>query len=315
MQSVSELKSELYSIHNTEKHLREIYSDARVIDLKDVGDMLVKVQRQIEDMSKSKSLFGRITDKLPIIGNLKRSAEKEIALQQELTEYITNTLVHFEKKYDELIEHLKLFEQTRDGFSSDILKLDEWVEKATKFYDTLTDTADKLAMDRLLTEAKSEIKRKHDSLKSLIEPIILSATHLTQNINEILPILRNILYTELKTMVGVNSFKNAANMMITLKESIVEIQKLNVINTNEAIVEILNNTKTNLLTNKDIAEMDRLRAEGKKQIERVAMEIKKAQIENSKFMNEKYLELKNSGALQLENISKKDEILIEAKEL
>ncbi|WP_141071412.1 hypothetical protein, partial [Campylobacter fetus] len=244
MQSVSELKSELYSIHNTEKHLREIYSDARVIDLKDVGNMLVKVQRQIEDMSKSKSLFGRITDKLPIIGNLKRSAEKEIALQQELTEYITNTLAHFEKKYDELIEHLKLFEQTRDGFSSDILKLDEWVEKATKFYDTLTDTADKLAMDRLLTEAKSEIKRKHDSLKSLIEPIILSATHLTQNINELTPILRNILYSELKTMVGVNSFKNAANMMITLKESIVEIQKLNVINTNEAIVEILNNTKT-----------------------------------------------------------------------
>ena len=59
-------------------------------------------------------------------------------------------------------------------------------------------------------------------------------------------------------MVGVNSFRSAANMMITLKESIVEIQKLNVINTNEAIVDILNNTKTNLLTVKDHEELDKL---------------------------------------------------------
>lgn len=309
---ISDFKNELLSIQNTEKHLKEIYSDARVIDLKDVGDMLVKVQKQIEDMSKSKGLFSRIADKLPIIGKLKKSAETEIALQQELTEYITNTLAHFEKKYDELIEHLKLFEQTRSGFASDIVELDKWIAKATEFYNTLTETTDKLAMDRLLTEAKSEVKRKHDSLKSLIEPIILSATHLTQNINELTPILRNILYSELKTMVGVNSFKSAANMMITLKESIVEIQKLNVINTNEAIVEILNNTKTNLLSAKDMSEMDKLREQGKKQIEKVATEIQKAQAENTKFMNEKYLELKNSGALSLEDYSK-DEILIEAR--
>lgn len=216
------------------------------------------------------------------------------------------------KKYDELIEHLKLFEQTRNGFASDIVELDKWIAKATEFYNTLTETTDKLAMDRLLTEAKSEVKRKHDSLKSLIEPIILSATHLTQNINELTPILRNILYSELKTMVGVNSFKSAANMMITLKESIVEIQKLNVINTNEAIVEILNNTKTNLLSAKDMSEMDKLREQGKKQIEKVANEIQKAQAENAKFMNEKYLELKKSGALSLEDYSK-DEILIEAR--
>ena len=114
-------------------------------------------------------------------------------------------------------------------------------------------------------------------------------------------------------MVGVNSFKNAANMMITLKESIVEIQKLNVINTNEAIVEILNNTRTNLLTSKDLEEMDKLREKGRKEIEHAASEIRKAQIENSKFMDQKYQELKASGALQLENFKKPDnEILIEA---
>lgn len=314
MQNVSDFKNELYSIHNTEKHLKEIYSDARVIDLEDVGNMLVKVQHQIEDMGKSKSLFGRIVEKLPIVGKLKKNIEEEIALQQELTEYITNTLANFEKKYDELIEHLKLFEQTRDSFRDDIIKLDNWIVKANSFYKTLTETGDRLAMERLLTEAKSELKRKHDSLTSLISPIILAATHLTKNINELTPILRNILYSELKTMVGVNSFKNAANMMITLKESIVEIQKLNVINTNEAIVEILNNTKSNLLTDKDMAEMDRLRDQGKKQIEKVALEIKKAQKANSEFMEKKYQELKNSGVLSLENKTN-DEIFIEAKVL
>lgn len=314
MENIADFKNELYSIHNTEKHLKEIYSDARVIDLQDVGNMLIKVQRQIEDMSKRKSLFSRIVEKLPIAGKLKKNVEEEIALQQELSEYITNTLGHFETKYDELVEHLKLFEQTEDGFKNDITKLDDWIVRAETFYKTLTKTGDRLTMERLLTEAKSELKRKHDSLTSLIQPIILAATHLTKNINELTPILRSILYSELKTMVGVNSFKNAANMMITLKESIVEIQKLNVINTNEAIVEILNNTKSNLLTDKDMEEMDRLRDQGKKQIEKVATEIKKAQKVNNEFMERKYRELKSSGALSLEDKSSSD-IFIEAKDI
>ena len=101
-------------------------------------------------------------------------------------------------------------------------------------------------------------------------------------------------------MVGVNSFRSAANMMITLKESIVEIQKLNVINTNEAIVDILNNTKTNLLTVKDHEEMDKLREKGRREIEKAVSEIKKAQADNAKFMNEQYEKLKSSGALRLE---------------
>lgn len=313
MQNINDFKNELYTIHNSNQALKEIYSDSKVIDLQEVGDMLVKVQRQIEDLGKSKSFVSRITDKIPLIGKFKKNMEHEIALQQELTEYITNTLAQFDKKYTELLEHLKLFEKTRANFAEDIMNLDNWIVRAEEFYQTLNDNVDRLTMDRLITEAKSELKRKNDSLKSLIEPMILSATHLTRNINELTPILKNILYTELKTMVGVNSFKNAANMMITLKESIVEIQKLNVINTNEAIVEILNNTRTNLLTSKDLEEMDKLREKGRKEIEHAASEIRKAQIENSKFMDQKYQELKASGALQLENFKKPDnEILIEA---
>ena len=313
MENISDFRNELYAIHNSNQSLKEIYSDSKDIDLQEVGDMLVKVQRQIEDLGKSKSFVSRITDKIPLIGKFKKNMEHEIAFQQELTEYITNTLAQFDKKYTELLEHLKLFEKTRANFAEDIMNLDNWIVRAEEFYQNLNDNVDRLTMDRLITEAKSELKRKNDSLKSLIEPMILSATHLTRNINELTPILKNILYTELKTMVGVNSFKNAANMMITLKESIVEIQKLNVINTNEAIDEILKNTSTNLLTSKDLEEMDKLREKGRKEIEHAASEIRKAQIENSKFMDQKYQELKASGALQLENFKKPDnEILIEA---
>ena len=138
----------------------------------------------------------------------------------------------------------------REKFSDDIIKLDTWVKKAMAYQESLTNISEKTMVDKLLTDAKSEIKRKVDTLKSLIEPMITAATYQTRMINELTPILKNMLYAELKTMVGVNSFKNAANMMIALKESIVEIQKLNIQNTNEAIVDILKSTKTNLLSAK-----------------------------------------------------------------
>ena len=221
--TINDLKKELYSIHSSTQGLQEIEKDSKIVDLEEVGDMLVKVQKQIEELGKSKGFFGRLTDNLPILGRIKKNTEHELALQQELSDYITSTLANFEKKYEDLIVYLKLFETTKSGFSDDIIKLDSWIERATAYGETLDSSVDKLALERLMVEAKSELKRKTDSLSTLIEPIIIAATHLTRNINELTPILKNILYTELKTMVGVNSFKNAANMMITLKESIVEI--------------------------------------------------------------------------------------------
>ena len=97
--------------------------------------------------------------------------EHEIALQQELTEYITNTLAQFDKKYTELLEHLKLFEKTRANFAEDVMNLDNWIVRAEEFYQTLNDNVDRLSMDRLITEAKSELKRNQlienrDTLRS-----------------------------------------------------------------------------------------------------------------------------------------------------
>ena len=310
--SISSLKDELHNIQTSDQEIKGVYENAKLVDLEEVGVMLANVERQISDLNKTKSFISRIGDKLPIIGNIKKKAEKELASQQEITTYVTKTLGHFDEKYDELVVHLKNFDDMREKFSDDIIKLDAWVKKATAYQEGLTNISEKTIIDKLLTDAKSEIKRKVDTLKSLIEPMITAATYQTRMINELTPILKNMLYAELKTMVGVNSFKHAANMMIALKESIIEIQKLNVQNTNEAIVDILKSTKTNLLSAKDFDDMDKLREKQNKEIENTVSDILKLQEENKRFMDEQYEKLKSSGVLRIENLkNNKSEILLE----
>ena len=311
--SLNSLKDELHNIQTSDQEIKGIYENAKLVDLEEVGVMLTNVERQISDLNKTKSFISRIGDKLPIIGNLKKKAERELATQQEITTYVTKTLGHFDEKYDELVAHLKSFDDMREKFSDDIIKLDTWVKKAMAYQEQLTDLSQKTMLDKLLTDAKSEIKRKVDTLKSLIEPMITAATYQTRMINELTPILKNMLYAELKTMVGVNSFKNAANMMIALKESIVEIQKLNIQNTNEAIVDILKSTKTNLLSAKEFDEMDKLRKKGNEQTAIAINDLIKMQEENKNFMDKVYNELQANGTLKIENLKKRDnELLIEA---
>lgn len=311
--SINSLKDELHNIQTSDQEIKGIYENAKLVDLEDVGVMLANVERQISDLNKTKSFISRIGDKLPIIGNLKKKAERELASQQEITTYVTKTLGHFDEKYDELVAHLKSFDDMREKFSDDIIKLDAWVQKAMAYQESLTNISEKTMVDKLLTDAKSEIKRKVDTLKSLIEPMITAATYQTRMINELTPILKNMLYAELKTMVGVNSFKNAANMMIALKESIVEIQKLNIQNTNEAIVDILKSTKTNLLSAKEFDEMDRLRKKGNEQTAIAINDLIKMQEENKNFMDKVYNEFQANGTLKIENLKKRDnELLIEA---
>ena len=311
--SLNSLKDELHNIQTSDQEIKGIYENAKLVDLEEVGVMLANVERQISDLNKTKSFLSRIGDKLPIIGNIKRKAERELAIQQEITTYVTKTLGHFDEKYDELVAHLKNFDDMREKFSDDIIKLNSWVEKATAYQDELTDISEKAMVDKLLTDAKSEIKRKVDTLKSLIEPMITAATYQTRMINELTPILKNMLFAELKTMVGVNSFKNAANMMIALKESIIEIQKLNIQNTNEAIVDILKSTKTNLLSAKEFGEMDKLRERGTKEMANAISDILKLQEENKNFIDKVYNDFKANGTLRIENLKKRDnELLIEA---
>ena len=175
------------------------------------------------------------------------------------------------------------------------------------FRTKLVNDYDILKLDQVISEAQSELKRKYDTITTLIDPVILAATAQTKNINEMTPILRNILYAELKTMVNVNSFKEAANMMILLKESIVQIQKLNIVNANDTLVEILESSKSNFISKKDAEEMKALRAEGTKRITETANEIKRLQEENQKFMAQQYAELKRTSAL--ENLNKSNDVI------
>lgn len=290
MKSFLELKMEYEKINNSEKYLKDIYSDSRVIDLEDVGHLLVKVQDQLKELQKSKGFLDRITDKIPFGKKIKETANQEIKLQQSLTKFVQDTLNTFDKKYEELVKHLDLFGRTKKTFEIELEDLKEWIDEAESF--KTSSIPEDLNLKRLIIDAKSEVNRKTDTLNSLINPIIISATNLIQNINELTPILKNILFSELKTMVGINSFKNAANMMTTLKTSIVEIQKLNVLNANDAILNILENSKTNLMSKEDMEELKAIRKEGHTKILKLVDEIKKSQEINAIYIENEYNKVK-----------------------
>lgn len=303
--TLDELARKLYSINAAETNFQNAYADATIGDLNEVGALLVKVQRQLNDYHKRhgrmkaiKGMFSRI----PFVGKIADDVGKEIALQQNITEYVTETLEIFGEKYDELVGYLEVFEDAKKSFKKDIKDINEWIELAEQYKSKLESTVDIVKMDRLLTEAKSELKRKLDTIDGLITPITIAAQNLTKNINELTPVLKNILHCELKTMRGINSFKEASDMLVTLKDAIVEIQKMNIINANDTILSILDSTKTNLLTQADMEEMDALREEGRiKTIQKVG-EIQKLQAEYQKYINHKYNEIISDGTLAaLEN--------------
>ena len=306
-EELNALTKEFYNITASEKYLKDMNANSKIVDLKEIADMLVRVQNQIQEISKGKSFVKRLVDKIPVVNKLSSHLGNEIALQQNITDYINDTLNAFQIKYEELLQHLKTFHSTKAALKEDVNKLDEWIEKATAFKEKLTQDYDVLKLERVISEAQGELKRKYDTITTLIDPVILAATAQTENINQMTPILRNILFAELKTMVGVNAFKEAANMMILLKESIVQIQKLNIVNANDTLVEILESSKSNFISKKDAEEMKALRVEGAKRIAATANEIKRLQDENQKFMAQQYAELKNTSALK--HLNKPDDTI------
>ena len=302
------LSNELFRINSTSKFLQDIYKSSRIVDLKDINEMLVKVQEQIQGFKKPSGLLSRLSRKFKLLAKLTDSVNKEIQLQQTITDYVETTLDSFDEKYNELLEHLKVFSESKESFRVDVIELDKWITKAVNYRNQAEDPVLQSKLDRLITEAKSEVKRKYDTLETLINPMITAGQKIMQQINDMTPVLRNILYAELKTMVGINSFRDAASMMLTLKESIIEIQKLNIRNSGDAILEILENTKTNLMSKEDMEEMSRLRNGVTQEIQKSVQEIMKAQKDNQAYMDQKYNELvSNSSIKKLEQ--NKEEII------
>ena len=296
--SLETLSEELFRINSTSKFLQDIYKSSRIVDLKDINEMLVKVQEQIQGFKKPSGLLSRLSRKFKPLAKLTDSVNKEIQLQQTITDYVETTLDSFDEKYNELLEHLKVFSESKESFKDDVIKLDRWITKATDYRNQTENPVLQSKLDRLITEAKSEVKRKYDTLETLINPMITAGQKIMQQINDMTPVLRNILYAELKTMVGINSFRDAASMMLTLKESIIEIQKLNIRNSGDAILEILENTKTNLMSKEDMEEMSRLRNDVTQEIQKSVQEIMKAQKENQAYMDQKYNELVSNSSIK-----------------
>lgn len=296
--SLETLSEELFRINSTSKFLQDIYKSSRIVDLKDINEMLVKVQEQIQGFKKPSGLLSRLSRKFKPLAKLTDSVNKEIQLQQTITDYVETTLDSFDEKYNELLEHLKVFSESKESFKDDVIKLDKWITKATDYRNQAENPVLQSKLDRLITEAKSEVKRKYDTLETLINPMITAGQKIMQQINDMTPVLRNILYAELKTMVGINSFRDAASMMLTLKESIIEIQKLNIRNSGDAILEILENTKTNLMSKEDMEEMSRLRNDVTQEIQKSVQEIMKAQKENQAYMDQKYNELVSNSSIK-----------------
>ena len=296
--SLETLSEELFRINSTSKFLQDIYKSSRIVDLKDINEMLVKVQEQIQGFKKPSGLLSRLSRKFKPLAKLTDSVNKEIQLQQTITDYVETTLDSFDEKYNELLEHLKVFSESKESFKDDVIKLDKWITKATDYRNQTENPVLQSKLDRLITEAKSEVKRKYDTLETLINPMITAGQKIMQQINDMTPVLRNILYAELKTMVGINSFRDAASMMLTLKESIIEIQKLNIRNSGDAILEILENTKTNLMSKEDMEEMGRLRNDVTQEIQKSVQEIMKAQKENQAYMDQKYNELVSNSSIK-----------------
>lgn len=296
-----ELGRELRKINDLD--LSDFFDDAKIVDLDEVGQMLVEVHDKMQKLSKPEGLLSKVSSKIPFIGKVVDNAAEELAKQKTISKYVSDTLEAFDKKYKEILEGLQMFENIQERFAEDIIKLDAFITKveAIKASKELK-SHEILQIDRLLTDAKSEIKRKHDSVENMLKPVIMVATNQAQNINELTPVLKNMIQAELKTMAGINSFKDAANMMIALKNSIVSIQKLNIINANSAIVDILENTKTNLLSVKDMEEIEQLRIELHKQVAAKAKEVQKAQKENAEYFNRQYEALKDSGALDKDRL-------------
>lgn len=296
--SLETLSEELFRINSTSKFLQDIYKTSRIVDLKDINEMLVKVQEQIQGFKKPSGLLSRLSCKFKPLAKITDSVNKEIQLQQTITDYVETTLDSFDEKYNELLEHLKVFSESKESFKDDVIKLDKWITKATDYRNQAENPVLQSKLDRLITEAKSEVKRKYDTLETLINPMITAGQKIMQQINDMTPVLRNILYAELKTMVGINSFRDAASMMLTLKESIIEIQKLNIRNSGDAILEILENTKTNLMSKEDMEEMSRLRNDVTQEIQKSVQEIMKAQKENQAYMDQKYNELVSNSSIK-----------------
>lgn len=304
---IDKIRDELYSLTVSTETLDALYKTSRLVDLDEVGKMLIESKSKIEKLRKHQSFLGNISSNLPIVSKFIGTVKLEANLQQSINEYSEQMLKIFDKKYEEIVDYLENLEILEKQFKNEIQNINDFINKYENIQNLNTSNnssnenltvSENLKLAKIITEAKSEVIRKVSSVESLLKPTITLATELINNINAITPVLKDKIYTELKTMIGLNSFRDAAKMTNEFKNQIVEMEKFNTKARTETLVEILKTVETNLMDKKDFEELERLREQGDIEVKKAISDLTKKRDENMKFITEKYEKLKETKKLE-----------------
>jgi hypothetical protein len=298
---IDKIRDELYSLTVSTETLDALYKTSRLVDLDEVGKMLIESKSKIEKLRKHQSFLGNLSSNLPIVSKFIGTVKLEANLQQSINEYSEQMLKIFDKKYEEIVDYLENLEILEKQFKNEIQNINDFINKYENFNNSDSENltvSENLKLAKIITEAKSEVIRKVSSVESLLKPTITLATELINNINAITPVLKDKIYTELKTMIGLNSFRDAAKITNEFKNQIVEMEKFNTKARTETLVEILKTVETNLMDKKDFEELERLREQGDIEVKKAISDLTKKRDENMKFITEKYEKLKETKKLE-----------------
>lgn len=277
---VESLKNEFKTIMTSFEN--DSATSSKVVDLGDISALLLEVKEKLSELKTDENYFTRVLKKVPIVNKITGAISNEMTLNQSIYDYINDTIKKFDSKYDELYEHLKSFHRMKELYENKIITLNNYIEKLKSL-----NSSDQY-VKRLITESKSEVLRINNSLNTIVVPSISAANGLCDTINELTPILKNMLIHELRTAAGIQSFKTASQMLHSIKSTILEINKINSIASSEAIISIIENTKSNLMKKEDLQELEKLQKDSYNNILKVASEVKKGSELYSEYVNEQY---------------------------
>lgn len=303
-----ELRKEFISITTSSKTLETMYNKSRLVDLDKIGVMLAETRERINTLRRRKGFVGSVCSKLPLISKITKVTTIEANLQKSINDYTTEMADVFDKKYDEITQYLDTLQKLQDQFVNEINNINLFVKKLENL-NVGNSLSDQAKLMKILSEAKAEAIRKISTLNSLIKPTITLANELIVNINNTLPILKDKVYTELKTLVGLNSFRDSAKMLNEFKSQIVELEKLNTKARTETLIEILNSIESNLMSKEDFEELDKLRSESDNEVKEALKNLMNKQQQNQKYILDKYNDLDNTGKLIVKKV---DEDYIDA---
>lgn len=274
-----------------------------ITELDEIGDKIVETKAKLQAYTLKNEEKGmkKMFRGLPIFKQILNKSQQIIDKNEDIGELLNQMIRYFDKKYDVIIERIEDFEKLSIKIETDIKELNNWINKREE--EKLSTTIDSkiLKIDKMITIAKMDRISKEETLYNKIKPSITAAKYLGESINVLSPILNNVLKEELAVTSGINSFKDASNMLIELKTLVVDLKKINNNKMESMIVDTLTNANTSLFTSTELEELLEMSETSKKNISKHAKKISDMtidSIENMRKIENKY------------NSKPKEEILI-----